>query len=200
MYMRVGRGRIDAAKLDADSALVQDITEAFRQLPGYDDGSFVLGLDRATGQSINVSTYDTEEHARWTPSRPDLDARVQAVRLQADPSPPDFFEVTTSNSSSGVATLLRATRAQLSDPSKIDEAVTQIGPDLAARISGLPGCLSFTGGVDRAKGQIISISTWDTDEHGRWLAADALGDIPSRSQALGIQVEQPEYFEVTAPA
>jgi len=135
MYLRFGRGRIDTAKLDEDGTLVHDITEAFRQLPGYVDRSFVLGLDRATGQTINVSTYDSEEHARWTPSRPDLDARVQAVRIPADPTPPEFFEVTTSNSSGGMPRLIRATRGRFADVSKIDEVAKSVGPDLAARIS-----------------------------------------------------------------
>jgi hypothetical protein len=33
-------------------------------------------------------------------------------------------------------------------------------------------------------------------EHARW-SPDTLGDIPSRLQALGTQIEQPEIFEVT---
>jgi hypothetical protein len=60
--------------------------------------------------------------------------------------------------------------------------------------------LSFTGGINRSTGETISISTYDTEEHGRWSALDVLGDIPSRFQALTVQVEQPEFFEVRAPA
>ena len=90
MYMRVGRARMDPARIDEDSTLFHDITEAFRQLPGFK--SLTIGMDRATGQFVDVSTYDTGEQARWLPTREDLNARVQAVGLQADP--PEFFEVT----------------------------------------------------------------------------------------------------------
>jgi hypothetical protein len=91
MYMRVGRSRMDPARIDEDSTLVQDITEAFRQLPGFQ--SLMASMDRATGQSINVSTYDTEEHARWTPTRSDLNARIQALGIQM--GSPEISEVTT---------------------------------------------------------------------------------------------------------
>jgi hypothetical protein len=66
MYMRVGRSRIDLATL----------TEAFKQLPRL--LNLMTGLDRATGQHVNVSTYDTEEHARWLPTRSDLNAVAPA--------------------------------------------------------------------------------------------------------------------------
>ena len=91
---------------------------------------------------------------------------------------------------------MRVTRARM-DPAKIDEAVLQAGQDVAAAIRGLPGFQSYVGGVDRASGRSINVSTWDTEEHARWSAADALGDIPSRLQSLGVQVDAPEIFEVT---
>ena len=90
---------------------------------------------------------------------------------------------------------MRVTRSRL-DPARVDEVVSQVGQDVAAAIRRLPGCQSFVGGVDRASGQAISVSTWDTEEHARW-PADALGDVPSRLQALGAQVDPPEIFEVT---
>ena len=62
MYMRVGPARMDPARIDEDSTLVQDIAEAFKQLPGFQ--SVMIGVDRTTGQFITVSTWDTEEHAR----------------------------------------------------------------------------------------------------------------------------------------
>ena len=91
---------------------------------------------------------------------------------------------------------MRVTRARFADPSKIDEATRQTGRDVAAAISRQPGCQRLTGAVDRANGRTISVSTWDTEEHARW-SPDALGDIPSRLQALGAQVDPPEFFEVT---
>jgi hypothetical protein len=65
MYMRVTRSRMDPARIDEASPLVQDIVAAIRRLPGFQ--SLTIGGDRATGQSISVSTWDTEEHARWSP-------------------------------------------------------------------------------------------------------------------------------------
>ena len=90
---------------------------------------------------------------------------------------------------------IRVTRARM-DPSKINEAVMQVGQEVAAVIRRLPGYQSYVGGGDRATGQTISVSTWDTEEHARW-SADVLGDIPSKLQAMGVQVEPPEIFEVT---
>jgi quinol monooxygenase YgiN len=90
---------------------------------------------------------------------------------------------------------MRVTRARL-DPTKVDETVRQVGQDVAAAIRRLPGCQSYVGGADRATGRTINVSTWDTEEHARW-SSDALGDIPSRLQALGAQIDPPEIFEVT---
>ena len=70
---------------------MDDIAEAYRQLPGFQ--SYLLGADRATGEFIGVSTFDTEEHAHWTPTREDLNARIQARGIQSDP--PEIFEVAT---------------------------------------------------------------------------------------------------------
>jgi heme-degrading monooxygenase HmoA len=49
---------------------------AFRQLPGFE--SFMSGTDRASGRVIVVSTWDTEEHARF--SRDALGGVVQSRR------------------------------------------------------------------------------------------------------------------------
>jgi len=54
MWIRIGRSRLDPAKLDQDSTLVGDLAEAYRQLPGFQ--SWVLTTDRATGRLIHVST------------------------------------------------------------------------------------------------------------------------------------------------
>lgn len=49
------------------------------------------GVDRATGHFINVSTFDTEDHAHWAPTRTDLNSRIQALGIQSDT--PEFYEV-----------------------------------------------------------------------------------------------------------
>jgi heme-degrading monooxygenase HmoA len=75
---------------------------------------------------------------------------------------------------------MRVTRSRV-DPSKLDEAVGQLAADLGTAISRLPGYQSYTLTVDRANGQALSVSTWDTEEHARW-SREARGDIPSRLQ------------------
>ena len=93
---------------------------------------------------------------------------------------------------------MRVTRSRI-DPARIDEAGSQVGPVLFAAVSRLPGYQSYMVGADRASGRAVSVSTWDTEEHARWFP-DALGDVPSRLQALGVQTDPPEIFEVTTPA
>ena len=91
MWIRVARGRVDPARIDENSTFGQDITAAFRQLPGFQ--SFMSGTDRATGQVITVSTFDTEEHARFSRDAlgGDIQSRMQARGTQVDP--PEFYEV-----------------------------------------------------------------------------------------------------------
>jgi hypothetical protein len=55
---------------------------------------------------------------------------------------------------------------------------------------------AFMGGVDRASGRTITVTTWDTEDHARW-PREALGDLVARFQALGIQLDRPEFFEAT---
>jgi quinol monooxygenase YgiN len=93
---------------------------------------------------------------------------------------------------------MRVVRGRI-DPAKIDETVSQLGQDLAAAVRRMPGCQSFVGGGERATGQTITVSTWDTEEHARY-SQNALGDVASRIQALGVQVNPPEIFEVTTSA
>jgi hypothetical protein len=94
------------------------------------------------------------------------------------------------------ATYMRVTRSRWAVTKFDSEETKQLVPDLTSAIRRQPGNQSFTGGMDRASGQAITVSTWDTEEHARF-SPDALGDIPSRIQALGVQVEPPEIFEVT---
>jgi hypothetical protein len=63
MYLRIVRGRFDPAASDALVALVPAIEAALAALPGHDHTH--TGVDRANGQGVTVSTWDTEEHARF---------------------------------------------------------------------------------------------------------------------------------------
>lgn len=54
---------------------------------------------------------------------------------------------------------VRVTRGRL-DPSRLDQ---QLAQELAATVKRLPGCQSYTGALDRASGQTVAISTWDSE-------------------------------------
>jgi hypothetical protein len=99
--------------------------------------------------------------------------------------------------SRGNAMYMRVVRGRL-DPSKLADVDNQLGQDLTAAIRRQPGCQSSMGGVDRASGRSIVVTTWDTEEHARY-SPDALGDVMSKLRALGLQADPPEIFEVTTP-
>jgi hypothetical protein len=91
MHMRVVRIRQDPARWDESVPAMLAASEAVRQLPGCQ--SLVVAGDRATGEAFAVSTWDTEDHARFErdvvlagPTR-----GIQAVGGQLDP--PLVFEV-----------------------------------------------------------------------------------------------------------
>lgn len=91
---------------------------------------------------------------------------------------------------------MRVVRGRI-DPSRLSD-VGPLAPDLAAAIRRQPGFQNFMGGVDRTSGWTISVSTWDTAEHAGY-SPDALGDVVTRLQSLGLQAEAPEIFEVVTP-
>ena len=59
----------------------------------------------------------------------------------------------------------------------------------------LPGFQQLHQGVDRTAGRAAAVSTWDTAEQAQF-SRDALGDTIARLQALGVQFEPPEIYEV----
>ena len=72
-----------------------------------------------------------------------------------------------------------------------------IWPSGAVAPIGSFGDDSFNGrNTDRASGRTIAVSAWDTEDHVRF-TLDTTGDVPSRLQAAGLQVESTEIFEVT---
>jgi hypothetical protein len=90
-YLRVTRSRVEPSRVDEASQVVQAIVADIRQLPGFQ--SIVIGGNRATGEALAVTTFDTEEHARWTPDpNSDNASRIRALGMQLDP--PEILEVT----------------------------------------------------------------------------------------------------------
>jgi hypothetical protein len=92
---------------------------------------------------------------------------------------------------------MRVVRGRWPDPDKINsEEARQLVSDLVTAFKQFPGYQSFMGGVDRAGGRTIHVSTWDTEEQAR-LPPGALSALRPRDQSLGVQVDPPEVFEVT---
>ena len=93
---------------------------------------------------------------------------------------------------------IRVSRARF-DPARSDE-VQPILDELVAVVAagqGPPGLQNYYHGADRMAGTAIAITVWDTEEHARFNRAE-LGDIVTRLQALGVQMEPAEIYEVTA--
>src|SRR5262245_29239555 len=89
MYLRVTRGRWDPAKHDELAPLAPEAIAAIRRLPGCLDAR--SGVDRSTGRTISVSSFDTLEHAQFSrDSLGEVVARLQAGGWQAEP--PDIYE------------------------------------------------------------------------------------------------------------
>jgi heme-degrading monooxygenase HmoA len=89
---------------------------------------------------------------------------------------------------------MRVTRSRV-DPSKVDEA-NKVLPDIIAAIKQLPGFQSIAVGGNRTTGEAIAVSIFDTEEHARW-TANPQTDNASRLRAAGVQMDPPEFFEVT---
>jgi hypothetical protein len=81
------------ASFDEIGQATQAAAAAIKQLPGCQ--SVVLGADRTSREGHAVSTWDTEDHARWSPDvLGDVVARNRALGIQAET--PQIFKVITS--------------------------------------------------------------------------------------------------------
>ena len=90
MYIRITRGQSDPARIEETVRLVPDVSAALRQLPGCQ--GVQVGVDRATGRSVAVSTFDTLEHAQFARERlGEPIARLVAAGWQGEA--PDIYEV-----------------------------------------------------------------------------------------------------------
>ncbi len=90
---------------------------------------------------------------------------------------------------------LRVTRTRV-DPSKAEQAIS-LTQEVKAAAEQLPGLQGFYSGVDRATGEAIVVTLWDTQEHAQF-TRESLGDVISRARELGIQMDAPEMYEVIA--
>jgi hypothetical protein len=89
---------------------------------------------------------------------------------------------------------MRVGRSRI-DPSRSDEDSTLVA-DVAEVVKQLPGYHSHVFGVDRATGRGTSVMVFDTKEHADFPRSNE--DLNARFKALGIQMDPPEFFEVTS--
>lgn len=100
MYLRLTQDRTVPADVDAVVGAVPAVVTAIRNLPGCRDVR--TGIDRSTGRSVAVSSFDTAEDARFAretigePLR-----RLTDAGWQAEPS--EVFEAVESVVRPGVA-------------------------------------------------------------------------------------------------
>jgi hypothetical protein len=90
MYLRITRGQADTANIEAVTQAVPAVLAAIRALPGCLDAR--SGIDRDSGRSVAVTSWDTLEHAQFV--REQLGApleRLVAAGWQAEP--PEIYEV-----------------------------------------------------------------------------------------------------------
>ena len=71
--------------------------------------------------------------------------------------------------------------------------------ELQTALQQQPGFQGYYAAGDRTNGTVVAISLWDTQEHAQ-LDRAALGAVISRTQALGLQLEPAEVYEVVAQA
>jgi hypothetical protein len=88
---------------------------------------------------------------------------------------------------------LRITRARF-DPA-VYEQIVPLSQEVNAAMRRLPGIHHYHQGFDRAAGTVAAVSVWDREEHARF-ARETLGESIGRLQALGVQFEAPEIYEI----
>jgi hypothetical protein len=95
MYLRVTTGQwADPGTPSSDTArpVLTELFTLVRGMPG--NQTYVGAVDRSSGRSVAVSTWDTEEHARSLDGTADIVSRLQALGFRIGPS--EFLEITMS--------------------------------------------------------------------------------------------------------
>lgn len=81
------------------------------------------------------------------------------------------------------------------DLAKEQELQQIIDEQMIPAMRQLPGFVGYTGGIDRASGRAVSITTWDDMDHAQGLRA-ALGSVVGQFEALGARFDPPQIYEV----
>jgi len=83
MFVRIVRSRL-GSRFDVDPALTAALAAAVKGLPG--NQSFTGAIDRANSRAVTISTWDTEEHASYSPDvLGEVQTRILAQGVQVDP-------------------------------------------------------------------------------------------------------------------
>ena len=92
---------------------------------------------------------------------------------------------------------LRITRTQV-DSARYQEAMN-LSEEIIAAARQLPGLQGIYVAGDASAGRGVIATLWDTREHAQIdRAGPVLGEVVGRAQALGVQMEDPEIYEVSA--
>ena len=78
------------------------------------------------------------------------------------------------------------------DPARYDELLQMTEQTIEAARQ-VPGCRSFQIAIDRQAGRVIALSTWNDPDQ-----APAISQLRARAEAIGVQFEAPEMYEVVA--
>ena len=84
---------------------------------------------------------------------------------------------------------MRVTRGRF-DPADYEKLV-RVVEQTVPLAKGLVGCQSFQVALDRAGGRLVAVSTWDAPEQ-----AEAMAQLRTPAEAVGVQYEAPEIYEV----
>ncbi len=82
------------------------------------------------------------------------------------------------------------------NPDKYDQ-VLEILQDVPEVMRQQPGFLGYFAAADRTVGTGLAVSTWNTEVQA-WISRAVLGDIVPRMQALGVELDAPEVYEIVA--
>jgi hypothetical protein len=89
MFVRIVRSRL-GPRFEVDPQLTTSLAAAVKGLPG--NQSFTGAIDRANSRAITISTWDTEQHANYSPAvLGEVQTRILAQGIQVDP--PEVYEV-----------------------------------------------------------------------------------------------------------
>ena len=80
-------------------------------------------------------------------------------------------------------------------PANIDAALALTDEMIAAR-KRQPGFVSLQGAVNRATGALTTITTWETEDAAKLAVHELLGDTLDRIEALDVQVNSVDTYEV----